>query len=456
MFSILSNTLRHTLYATTLFAILDVGQLLLISLFFPKAEAATFALFVCTATLVGKGLDSGLGAASPRLLKIFRPTLLVRLGLRQGIILLGIVGTALCFYSPSFYFFLLIAGTAEAISSFGRHALYSSLQGTSLAYTEVAIKALKVATLPFLFFLSTSASSSLLVLHYLFFAGINTFLILLFFYKKIVTPSLKTSPHPVPSRPHYRLLTTRLQLFSIKIGKDLLSTFVLTPLFFAATHNSSATWFFFFFTTLITSLQTIIKMTIAYTASGAFSKTSSRHHPDIRKNLNKTLWLFLSIAIFILISIYSSFSYFLSPSPQAALTAHYTFYFALLGFADLLPVVEEQYLLIKGVYTFYQKIRFTEYAIAALLIFLPIVSPGFTLTTIAFLLLLTKIILLIFLAARSSLLTKPPMPAPIFTPPVTQPPQGLPPLHTHEPTSPRAPTQKEGQDGGVPRPSTPN
>lgn len=449
MFSILSNALRHTLYASALFEVLHVGQLLFISFFFPKTEAATFALFVCTTALVGKGLDSGLGAASPRLLKIFPPPLLVQLAFLQAIPFLFLV-SAICwfFYPSSLSFFIILGGIGEALSSFGRHALYSTLHGARLAYAEVAIKALKVISLPLIYFLSTS--SLVLILHSIFFSIINTLFINMLFYRKVVSlhPG-KPDPHVRWRSLHFKLLTNRLQAFSIKIGKDLLSTYVLTPFFFATTHNVTYTWIFFFFTTLVTSLQTIIKMTIAYTASGAFSNTPSTYHHDIRRSLNKILWVLLAIAFSILFFLHTSSYYFFTMPPQAITTAHCLFYFALLGFTDLFSLVEEQHLLIKGAYTYYQRARFIEYGITATLLFFPIFH-ALSLPGIALSLVLIKIILLIFLAARSSLLTKPAAPAPIFTPPVSPPPQGIPPAHTHEPTSPQAPAQKEGRDGGVP------
>ncbi len=394
---------------------------------------------------------------------------------------------------------ILFLATCEAIASVGRHAIYSTLQSVTLMKTEVGLKAIKVFSLPLLL-CCFGLTGPVVIAHFVFFHFISSTAIILLACRQcfgglrigsrilarddrrsfcgdettrekyhsdvaLCHPGRRRQGYaahsqscdvcarrsyqrrlgrdpgsnPLPLAHHITVLKLRWQVFSTKIGRDLLSSYVLTPLF-AYTYGLEYTWFFYSATTIISAIQTTIKMAITYTAAGAFSQLSSNLHHAAASRLNKMLTFLIGIGCGIAAMLYAISVTAMDSGIQSA--ALCITCFAIITFLDMASTVYEQQFLIAGSYARFQYIRLLEYSTMAII---GIVGGKLcTIPTIATLFVLNKIIILIIVRARAVKLTELSSPPHVSTPPVHTPAALTPAPNAPKPTSSQAPAQREG------------
>jgi hypothetical protein len=458
-----SNTttvLRQTLFASTTYELLHMAQLIILTATLSRTDAAAYALIMCFATIAGKFIDAGAGASAPRFLKIssqYPIRSLLSVVFQQTIILIPLVTLGIAYSihpNREILLLIMIRGTCEALASISRHAIYSTLQSSQFAFTEITFKTVQLITL-IVMCLTVGASYQYIIATFSLFYVINTILISHLAWQQCVRSPASQSitskqsitsnnnPSLSPWTLHKTVGTLRLQVFSTKFSKDFLSTYILTPLF-AYTHGIEFTWMFFLLTSTISSLQTIIKMTIGYSAAGIFTQTN--HHAKPTKHLNKALVRLVLVAVSLVGASYIILINTLFSAPQAQNAILCVTCFAILSFTDLIPLVYEQYLLVSGRYATYQRLRMIEYGLLALLGITIGRTFGMVPATISFI--ITKLCILMFVraSARSQFLlflTKSPTPAPVPTPTFFTPPISTPTAHTPKLSSPQAPTQRE-------------
>lgn len=387
--------MRRTLFASTVYEILHLGQLTLLMIYLPKHKASFYALIICLAGITSKFIDAGAGISMPRLLNL--PSIknsIINILLIQTLIMLPIITGGVFLISKTslgYIPLILLIAYCEAISNATRHAIYSTLQSTFLMVCEVSIKTCKVISLFLIFYLAGKATitSSIILIHFIFFLIINTLAITRIAWQSCLQNRYKFGTW----EQHKLVLKQRLQVFSTKFFKDLLSTYALTPIF-AYTCGIEHTWLFYFCTTIITGLQTTIKMAVGYTAAGAFAQLPQTGSKNIMP-LNKALFALIGTSLAIVIGGYIIIAklFFLTPGEIQA--ANYIICFALLAFIDLSTIVYEQYLLAKGKYNTYHIIRMFEYGATALNIIL--LGSTFNMKAITCILIIIKIIIHIFL-----------------------------------------------------------
>jgi len=382
----IKKILCKIVYASIAYEVLHGIQLMLIPCIISRQDAAKYALFVCLITIVAKFYDAGAGTVIPRLLKVF-PNQARSLGitvLQQACIcvLFTLLGSSLFIHKFSQFeeklYIIFLAAILEACSTLGRHVMYSTLQSALLIKTELCIMGIKTLTLLWIYTYHKNSPQILFII-FLVFLLINTISIMSICWYGIIR-----NAHPISRKlskaMHKPLATLRLQLFSMKIGKDLLSTHVLTPLFTYA-HGLDYTWSFFFLTSFIASLHAIIKMSIGYTASGIFSRLNEAVHEQALRKLNKYLAVFIAGALLIIASLYVAILTTMPLTKQTQISLYYAMSFGCLTLIDLVCIAYEQYFLLNGHYGTYQKLRAFEYMSLAALAILCFQPFGIVITT---------------------------------------------------------------------------
>lgn len=441
-----SNTARviqQTLLASIIYEVLHLGQLSLIMIHLPKNEAGFYALIICLGGITSKFIDAGAGISMPRFLNV--PSIkhsIINILLTQTLVALPFIvtGTFLISKTPLGYIpIILLIGYCEAISNATRHAVYSTLQSTSLMICEVTIKACKLLSLFLLFSLDSKPplTTSIILMHFTFFLIANTGAIARLAWQSCLQNRYESATW----QQHKIVLKQRLQIFSTKFFKDLLSTYALTPIF-AYTCGIEHTWLFYFCSAIMAGLQTTIKMAIGYTAAGTFIQLPKTSDSKNILRLNKALFALIGGSLGIVSGGYTMIKKLLLLTPGEIQAANYIICFAFLTFVDLSTIVYEQYLLANGKYNTYHIIRLFEYTATAASIVL--LAQTLDIQAITSILISIKIIIHIFLRSyalthsrRRSTPILPSFPHPRFP----HPPHSPPTVNTPKPQSSQAPTQ---------------
>jgi hypothetical protein len=416
------SALHKTLYASTIYEVLHLAHHTLITITLTKQTAAKYALLICLTTMVSKFFDAGIGAAIPRLLKIMphQARALVSVIVQQAMIIIPLAILSFSFTTKFYGYILLIVvlcGFFEAFSTLSRHAVHSTLQSGGLMMTEVSIMGLKVLTLiPLCIF---QVNAQIIFFHFVFFILLNSTVIAILAWRLVMSKSRPLNTIYATLLMHKTVIKLRLQTFSTKISKELLSAYALTPLF-TYSNGIENTWLFFFLTSIITSLYTIIKMSIGYTAAGTFTQLPEPVHQEASRRLNLSLASLISGAMTLSSAAYILALTFYPVSPQAKTTLFYVFCFSMITFTDLITLVYEQYFLVSGHYSIFQRLRIVEYVSLASIGMLCLKPLGMVLTTIILLCFKSIIFLAIRLKAQAQIKNQiihpssiPPIPLPL-------------------------------------------
>lgn len=445
-----SFIINQTLKFCSIYELLNLIELIILTESMPKNDANFYALVICFSIAAGKLIDLGAGTSIPQLLKICSPRpniLLLRIFAIHLVFILPLVAIGFLYvtkFSLMLLTLIMIRGTCEAVSSMSRHALYSKLKNFNVARIEIALKLIQVLIVTFLWLSNNISFFNIITISSLF-VFINTGLIAHLALKQFInnknTQSLSLAQ---TISLHKAIAFLRLQVFSTKISKELLSSYILTPLF-SYTYGSDLTWNFFLFASVISSIHTIIKMTVGYSAAGIFSQ--NKNYAQNKKVLNKHLLKLISSAILILLL---SSCFFINTQHQKAFQLASCF--ALCSFIDLFSLVYEQYFLMIGKYAFYQRTRLIESGVQALIVLIMAKTIGIIAITV--ILIVLKIIIINFLQHYSIILvakglTKTPSPSLVSTPHIFTPTEKTPTFYTQKLSSPQAPTQRERQGVGV-------
>ncbi len=412
--------LHKTLYASTAYEILQLAHLTFITLTLTQQSAAKYALLVCLTTMVSKFCDAGIGAATPRLLKTMphQARALFSVIVQQAMVIVPLVALSFSFTTKSYGGILLIVvlcACFEAFATLSRHAVHSTLQSDTLMITEVSIMAIKVLTLIPLCVLQVNPE--IIFFHFVFFLLLNSTAIAILAWRLVMSKSrpLNTIYYTLM---HKTVIKLRLQTFSTKISKELLSTYALTPIF-TYSNGIENTWLFFFLTSITTSLYTIIKMSIGYTAAGTFTQLPEPVHPEASHRLNRYLTSLIGAAMALAGTAYILALTFYPMPQQAQTTLFYVICFTMITFTDLIPLTYEQYFLVSGHYSIFQRLRIVEYASLACLAMICLQSLGMVATSI--ILLCFKSIFFLAIRMKAQAHMKNQIIHPAYTPPAYAP-----------------------------------
>jgi hypothetical protein len=419
------NTILRASIAFELFHVCTLGM---VALWLPQEQHAHYALIICLATLLGKCIDAGAGAGASRWVKIAPQhgglRSLLRIILIQNSYLIMLTAPLFSFYALNYYkanlvdcILICLIGILIATTSVMRHLLYALQRHQVIMRAEVSIQLTVALACGIGYIASLPHQLALIVI---FVANGVTAGIALYQCQQHISAN---QPHTATlAATHKQVATMRLQLFSTKLGKELLSTYFLTPLFIY-THGHTHGFIFFIATSLITSLNTIIKMSVGYATSGRFAQAHPRDYTSLLHRSNRHLLALVGTSTTCIIAAYTTAR--VSTLAELAASTSSIFYCALIILSDTLFLNYEQYFLVSGNYNRYQAVRLAEWGNIAASALLIGPHAGLSLTTS--IILAIKITSLLILRARAHTLTKLAMPAPHNSPHVS---------HTHGVSTP--------------------